>query len=592
MSYTKTTWRNNQAPAINADNLNHMEQGIESAHNQIDVNTSNIESLTTQVQNNATNIASEISARQTTDSSLQSQIDQLVAPTGEAPNPAEIENARIGDDGVTYDTLGNAIRTQFSNVKSDIMPLLKESLADVGLIFESATGYYDKNGQFYTYAGVTKATVNVTAGDLYFLTSKNYYNCARAIFFDSSDAFVSSVYTGGGTDVNIQTPVRVPNGATKLMIQQPYSSIPNPNPINLYAVDVASMIDNIKTTLNEIEEATTELKKENVSLSFESATGYYSKDGIFYTYSGVTTASVSVSEGEKYLLTSRSYYASAMACLMDENDAFQSAVWLSSDETAHADVEITIPSGIATLLIQRINNYSPTTLKKITGIQNKAVKSILDGKKVTLIGDSITEYNYRAKTNWAMYMKEWAGAEVQNLGASGTGFAKGTPYINKISSIQANPDIIGVALSFNDMSAGLPTGTSEDTGTASLAGYANDFFDALLSAFPTTPIICYCQSPWSGYHYGIQQSDDWISVLSDICGLKGIPFYDDMYKGSTLKPWIVATRSTYYTSDNDDIGNTGVVDDVHPNSEGHKVIARYLYPIFADNLVTIGLDYK
>ena len=119
MSYTKTTWRNNQAPAINADNLNHMEQGIESAHNQIDVNTSNIESLTTQVQNNATNIASEISARQTTDSSLQSQIDQLVAPTGEAPNPAEIENARIGDDGVTYDTLGNAIRTQFSKVKSE-----------------------------------------------------------------------------------------------------------------------------------------------------------------------------------------------------------------------------------------------------------------------------------------------------------------------------------------------------------------------------------------------------------------------------------------------------------------------------------------
>lgn len=119
MSYTKTTWRNNQAPAINADNLNHMEQGIESAHNQIGVNTSNIESLTTQVQNNATNIASEISARQTTDSSLQSQIDQLVAPTGEAPTPAEIENARIGDDGVTYDTLGNAIRGQFSDVKSD-----------------------------------------------------------------------------------------------------------------------------------------------------------------------------------------------------------------------------------------------------------------------------------------------------------------------------------------------------------------------------------------------------------------------------------------------------------------------------------------
>lgn len=32
MSYTKTTWRNNQSPAINADNLNHIEQGIYDAH--------------------------------------------------------------------------------------------------------------------------------------------------------------------------------------------------------------------------------------------------------------------------------------------------------------------------------------------------------------------------------------------------------------------------------------------------------------------------------------------------------------------------------------------------------------------------------
>ena len=126
MSYTKTVWRNNQAPAINADNLNHIEQGIESAHNQMAINTSDIETLTTQVQGNASNIASEISARQSGDSSLQSQIDQLVAPTGEAPTPAEIENARISDDGVIYDTLGNAIRGQFSDIKSATNALVEK----------------------------------------------------------------------------------------------------------------------------------------------------------------------------------------------------------------------------------------------------------------------------------------------------------------------------------------------------------------------------------------------------------------------------------------------------------------------------------
>lgn len=72
-----------------------------------------------------TDINTEKLARQSTDNSLQAQIDQLVAPSGTAPNPAEIENARIGADGVTYDTLGNAIRTQFSNVKSDFNDVAK-----------------------------------------------------------------------------------------------------------------------------------------------------------------------------------------------------------------------------------------------------------------------------------------------------------------------------------------------------------------------------------------------------------------------------------------------------------------------------------
>lgn len=54
------------------------------------------------------------------DTNLQAQINQLVAPTGTAPNPAEIENARIGADNVTYTTLGDAIRTQVTDLKSDL----------------------------------------------------------------------------------------------------------------------------------------------------------------------------------------------------------------------------------------------------------------------------------------------------------------------------------------------------------------------------------------------------------------------------------------------------------------------------------------
>lgn len=62
----------------------------------------------------------EANARISADSNLQSQIDQIIAPSGEAPSAAEVQNARIDADGVTYDTLGKAIRTQYNELSKDI----------------------------------------------------------------------------------------------------------------------------------------------------------------------------------------------------------------------------------------------------------------------------------------------------------------------------------------------------------------------------------------------------------------------------------------------------------------------------------------
>lgn len=47
---------------------------------------------------------------------LDARVDQIVAPTGEAPSAAEVADARIGADGKTYTSLGEANRTQFSEI--------------------------------------------------------------------------------------------------------------------------------------------------------------------------------------------------------------------------------------------------------------------------------------------------------------------------------------------------------------------------------------------------------------------------------------------------------------------------------------------
>lgn len=446
---------------------------------------------------------------------------------------------------------------------------------EIELNFASATGYYNGAKGYTTYEGVTAAKINVNAGDIFYLTSRNYYGMARVAFMNESDTCIAVLYTGNNTTNMENTRFVVPENTATMLIQTVYGYA-----CTLWKADIKERIEINASKINAIEEATTEPSTTDVALTYENATGYYAKNKAFTTYEGVTTATITVSEGEEYLLTTRNYYNAAIACLLDSNDAVNTTVWVANNTAEVKLYKITIPSGISKLVIQRLYTYEPTKLELVTGIKNKAIKSVLNGKHITIIGDSITEKNTRAKTNWALWIKDWADPIIQNLGASGTGFIAGgaNPYSNRIASI-SNPDIIGVALSFNDMSQ-----TVED-----LTNAAEDFFDDLITAYPSTPIICYVQSPWSAYHYGVTTSDAWVSALKEVCNTRGIPFYDDLYRGCTLKPWLANNRAVYYINDGE--GSTGEEDWVHPNSEGHKVIARYLYPKFVENLITTGLDY-
>lgn len=213
----------------------------------------------------------------------------------------------------------------------------------------------------------------------------------------------------------------------------------------------------------------------------------------------------------------------------------------------------------------------------------------LTNKKITVIGDSITEYNWRAQTNWAMYLAEWGNCSVQNLGISGTGFLRSNRYLNRIDQIQETPDIIGVACSFNDLSSTVfesgGSWTNEDNKTAG-KNVIRETFNTILNNYPTTPVICYCQGPWLSARPGTANSDAYIECVREVCLELGIPFFDQLYKGGTLKPWIQANSELYYTSDNTNYPDkVGTVDTTHPNSVGFKVVASYLVRIFNENVV-------
>ena len=76
-----------------------------SARQRLDTDEANITSLT-----------SRMSTAENDINVLDSRVDQIVAPSGEAPSAAEVSDARVGADGTTYTSLGDAVRGQVTDL--------------------------------------------------------------------------------------------------------------------------------------------------------------------------------------------------------------------------------------------------------------------------------------------------------------------------------------------------------------------------------------------------------------------------------------------------------------------------------------------
>lgn len=238
--------------------------------------------------------------------------------------------------------------------------------------------------------------------------------------------------------------------------------------------------------------------------------------------------------------------------------------------------------------VQELNNYA------LLPSYRETPENVLKGVKISVIGDSITEKNHRANTNWVNYFEN-IGAVMQNLGKSGTGFINpgsvNNRYIDRIENINSDVELIGVSVSFNDVpnyNVGLVTDTSADN---TILGYANDFFKALLTKFPTIPIVCYTTNPWKNIRYGgdnvySSKAVALISGIEELCKQNGIGF-KSIFNSTVLRPWIDENNSFFFNSD-----GTLTPDGTHPNSKGHMVLFKEYLPLFMEHYRTSNDFYK
>ena len=225
------------------------------------------------------------------------------------------------------------------------------------------------------------------------------------------------------------------------------------------------------------------------------------------------------------------------------------------------------------------------------------VKSIdqnqISNKNITWVvfGDSLTEYNFRAKQHYFDYVAKDLSLNIINLGVSGTGYKENgssEAFYKRIEkSVQdIDFDILTIFGSFNDLGKGYTLGEPTDSDSKTICGCINLTINNIRKVKPLNKIALVTPTIWrDGVYYGDnnvrrEDLDNYVESLLEIAKIKRIPILD-LYHNSGLDPNINEVLENFYKED-------GVQDKgVHPNSLGHK----FMYPMWRE-FIKQFIDYQ
>lgn len=276
-----------------------------------------------------------------------------------------------------------------------------------------------------------------------------------------------------------------------------------------------------------------------------------------------------VTAGKKYWITANANWGNLLWCFYDTSDAVVALGQASasgSDDTIITNTEITAPAGASYILVAFNYTTAPADCKTQTGY---VLKGKWTGKKWVCVGDSLTAENIRTTKHYFDYVADETGITTVNMGDSGSGYAReqdvGTAFYQRISDCPTDADVVTIFGSFNDLGAGLPIGSVDDTGTTTLAGCINTTITNLQTAIPLVNLGIVAPTPWDTTQPSTSgQAYNYVTMLKDICERRSIPFLD-LWRESNLRPWDADFRTLAYSKD----GGSGT----HPDENGHKLIA-------------------
>lgn len=204
---------------------------------------------------------------------------------------------------------------------------------------------------------------------------------------------------------------------------------------------------------------------------------------------------------------------------------------------------------------------------------------------VLFIGDSITANNYRALHNWVEYLTDDLRiTSFDNVAVSGSGILRSSGASNgwlyDLENYATGYDLILIMGDMNDWSVGNifdenNIGSFGDGTTSTFYGTMKLYLEALLTKYPLAKIGWITSTPrdqqitgTSDYLHGKSSIFETANnVIKEMCNNYSIPVLE-LYKESSLYPWLEANNEAYFKSDVEDIP----ADAIHPNSAGQKIM--------------------
>lgn len=295
------------------------------------------------------NINVEASARATQDNVLQAEIDQLVAPSGSAPSAAEVTNARIGADGTTYDTLGNAIRGQVTDVKSQIH-LNTRSIYDSNLVsalYVEFIGHYTINNLGYITAN---ASYDCYVVDVSVIKSFELSAGSSSVAgYYSVKPSQGSIAIDNTRHFDLNGAVTVPSGCNYLAVCVATGSVVTASTGN---ETLGETLDGIVSEIDEIETMSIEgftRSKETVSGTIDADT-IYANTGAYVTIRGWRCLTVDCNPKKKYYISGKGVTQARFFYVLDSSDNIL-YMYQSSSEFEAEDYEYTTPAGASKLIV-------------------------------------------------------------------------------------------------------------------------------------------------------------------------------------------------------------------------------------------------